>query len=385
MKLSTEGLARAAARHPWRTLGLWAVLLVVAIVAASGIGDVVTEDTQSAVGESSTAAQLIEERLRGPALAEEFIVVESQTATVDEAALTAIVGSLVAELRALDEVESAVSYLDGAPGLLSGDGRVAMIPGTLGGDYDDATVNAEPLIAAVEQADATQGFRVTTMGNGSINGEFKDLVNAVTINETFFFRNVPKFDLLEKELIPEIIALRAKEGKRQVRIWSAACSTGDEPYTIALLVKDRLQPRYPNVRFEIVGTDINTDVLEKARAGIYGDYAVRNVPPPVMRKHFKEDGARYRLNPEVCRMVRFHNINLSERVAMTRMRGIDIVLCANVLIYFDNQAKQRVVSSIYNNLNAGGFLLVGFSETLYGVTQSFQPVRFDKTIAYKKG
>lgn len=220
---------------------------------------------------------------------------------------------------------------------------------------------------------------------GSINGEFKDLVNAVTINETFFFRNVPKFDLLEKELIPEIIALRAKEGKQKVRIWSAACSTGDEPYTIALIVKERLQPRYPNVRFEIVGTDINTDVLDKARAGIYGDYAVRNVPPPVMRKHFKEDGARYRLNPEVCRMVRFHSINLSERVAMMRMRGVDIVLCANVLIYFDNQAKQRVVSSIYNNLNAGGFLLVGFSETLYGVTQSFQPVRFDKTIAYKKG
>ena len=97
--------------------------------------------------------------MRGPALAEEFIIVESQTATVDETALTAIVGSLVAELRGLDEVESAVSYLDGAPGLLSGDGRVAMIPVTLGGDFDDATVNAEPLIAAVEQADATQGFR----------------------------------------------------------------------------------------------------------------------------------------------------------------------------------------------------------------------------------
>ena len=181
MKFSTERLARSAARHPWRTLGMWAVLLVVAIIADSGIADVLTEDTETAVGESSTAAQLIEERLRGPALAEEFIIVESQTATVDEAALTAIVGSLVAELRALDEVESAVSYLDGAPGLLSGDGRVAMIPVTLGGDYDDATVNAEPLIAAVAQADATQGFRVTTMGNGSINGEFIELVEETLV------------------------------------------------------------------------------------------------------------------------------------------------------------------------------------------------------------
>ena len=220
---------------------------------------------------------------------------------------------------------------------------------------------------------------------GSLNGELKDLVNAITINETFFFRNVPKFDILENELIPEIIERRAKEGKHNVRIWSAACSTGDEPYTIALIVKERLQRRYPNVRFEIVGTDINTEVLDKARAGIYGEYAVRHVPPAVMRKYFTEDGARFRLSPEICQMVRYHHVNLSDRAGMMRMRGVDLVLCANVLIYFDNQAKQRVVSSIYNNLNAGGYLLVGFSETLYGVSQSFQSVRFDKTIAYKKG
>ncbi len=220
---------------------------------------------------------------------------------------------------------------------------------------------------------------------GGMNGELKDLVNAITINETFFFRNLPKFDLLEKELIPEIVERRAGEGKKSVRIWSAACSTGDEPYTIALIVKERLQRKFPQVRFEIAGTDINTQVLEKAKAGIYGEYGVRNVPPPMMRKHFKEDGARFQLSPEIRKMVKYHHVNLSDRVGMGRMRGVDLVLCANVLIYFDTQAKQRVVSSIYNNLNPGGYLLVGFSETLYGVTQSFQPVRFDKIIAYKKG
>lgn len=220
---------------------------------------------------------------------------------------------------------------------------------------------------------------------GGINGELKALVNAITINETFFFRNQPKFDLLENELVPEIIERRMREGQKSIRIWSAACSTGDEPYTIALMVKERLQRKFPGVRFEIAGTDINTEVLDKARAGIYGEYAVRNVSPLMMRKYFKEDGARFQLDPEICKMVKYHHVNLSDRVAMGRMRGVDIVLCANVLIYFDNQAKQRVVSSIYNNLNAGGYLLVGFSETLYGVTQSFQPVRFDKIIAYKKG
>ena len=220
---------------------------------------------------------------------------------------------------------------------------------------------------------------------GGINNELKALVNAITINETFFFRNQPKFDLLEKELIPDIVARRAREGRKAVRIWSAACSTGDEPYTIALIAKERLQHKFPGMRFEIVGTDINTEVLDKAQAGIYGEYGVRNVPPVMMRKYFKEDGVRFRLSPEICRMVKYHHVNLSDRAAMARMRGVDIVLCANVLIYFDTQAKQRVVASIYNNLNAGGYLLVGFSETLYGVTQSFQPVRFDKIIAYKKG
>lgn len=216
-------------------------------------------------------------------------------------------------------------------------------------------------------------------------GELKDLVNAITINETYFFRNLPKFDLLEHELIPEIVARRAKEGKKSIRIWSAACSTGDEPYTLALIVKERLQRKFPGVRFEMAGTDINTDVLEKASVGIYGAYGVRNVPAAMLRKYFKEDGARFQLSPEICRMVKYHHVNLSDRVAMARMRGVDLVLCANVLIYFDMEAKQRVVSSIYNNLNPGGYLLVGFSETLYGVTQSFQPVRFDKIIAYKKG
>ncbi|MFQ5572074.1 MAG: CheR family methyltransferase [Rhodothermales bacterium] len=221
--------------------------------------------------------------------------------------------------------------------------------------------------------------------NGGMHRELSLLVNAVTINETFFFRNEAKFDIVEKELLPDIIEQRLAQGQRRVRIWSAACSTGDEPYTIALIVKERLQPRYPHVTFDIVGTDINTEVLEKAKAGIYGEYAVRNVPPTMLNRHFKREGVRYVLNPEVRRMVSFKNVNLMERVGMMSMRAIDIVLCANVLIYFDNKAKQQAVSSIYNSLNTGGYLLVGFSETLYGVTQSFQPVRFDKSIAYKKG
>ena len=215
--------------------------------------------------------------------------------------------------------------------------------------------------------------------------ELPHLFNEITINETYFFRNPPQFEVLERQLLPELAEARLRDGRRRVRIWSAASSTGDEPYTLALLIKERLQPRFPGVQFEIVGTDINTDVIDVARAGIYGSYAVRNIPPAMLKRHFRQEGDRFHLSDAIKRYVTFQNLNLMDRAGMMRMRSIDVILCANVLIYFDAQSKQQVVSSLYNSLNPGGYLLVGFSETLYGVTQALQPVRFEKTIAYKRG
>lgn len=220
--------------------------------------------------------------------------------------------------------------------------------------------------------------------NGGAFHELPRLINAVTINETFFFRNPPQFEVLEQEILPAVVEQRMKEGRRRVRIWSAACSTGDEPYTLAILLRERLLPKYPGVQFEIVGTDINTEVLATARAGVYGPYAVRSVPPAYLARYFETDGERYTLAPEIRRMVSFQQVNLVDRTAMARMRDFDVILCANVLIYFDQAAKQQTITSFYGSLNPGGYLLVGFSETLYGVTQAFLPVRLNKTIAYKK-
>ncbi|WP_457651537.1 CheR family methyltransferase [Rhodocaloribacter sp.] len=220
--------------------------------------------------------------------------------------------------------------------------------------------------------------------NGGMRTELPELVNAVTINETFFFRTPPQFDIIEQHIIPELVSLREKTSRR-IKIWSAACSTGDEPYTLALITKDRLQPRFPHITFEIIGTDINTDVLESARRGSYGPRSVRNVPPRMLSRYFTVEQDRYIVKPEIRQMVKFMHGNLADRSSMYKMRNFDIIICANVLIYFDNKSKQQVVSSLYNSLEHGGYLLVGFSETLYGVTQAFQPVRFEKTIAYKKG
>lgn len=215
--------------------------------------------------------------------------------------------------------------------------------------------------------------------------ELNELYNAVTINETAFFRTPAQFDVLERELLPEIALRNQKQSQRRIRFWSAACSSGDEPYSMAMLVREKLQPRFPQVQFEIIGTDLNTEVIRFAQEGIYGERTIRNIPPDWLKKHFRHEDGRYILSPEIRRMVSFRQMNLFDQAAMGTMRGFDVIMCANVLIYFDQASKQEVVSSLYHSLNPGGYLFVGFSETLYGVTQALQPVRFEKTIAYKKG
>ncbi len=170
----TGTIARVAARHPWRTLGLWAVLLVVAYFAAGTMNLTASPDTAGT--ESTEANELINERLRQRTPPEEFLVVESQTATADEEAYSRFVDTLVSDLRGLDEVETAASYLDGTQGLVSEDGHAVLIPVTLTGDEEDAADTAAPVVDVVEGADGSDGFRVTTVGFGSVEGEMSTLL-----------------------------------------------------------------------------------------------------------------------------------------------------------------------------------------------------------------
>jgi RND superfamily putative drug exporter len=170
----TGRITGAAARHPWRTLGLW-VVLVVAAYGASGTM-ALTSDPATAGTEATKAADLIDDRLREETPPEEFLIVESETATADDAAFSAFVDSLVSDLRALEGVDSVTSYRDGAEGLVSDDGHVALIMTTLTGDEEDAADTAEPLVDVVEEVDGTEGFRVTTVGFGSVGGEISALL-----------------------------------------------------------------------------------------------------------------------------------------------------------------------------------------------------------------
>ncbi|HEY9165609.1 MAG TPA: protein-glutamate O-methyltransferase CheR [Candidatus Kryptonia bacterium] len=237
-------------------------------------------------------------------------------------------------------------------------------------------------LAALGLETYSRYFSELMNGRGAM--ELSHLINSVTINETFFFRNEPQFKALEEIVLPELAERKMQAGANAIRIWSAACSTGEEAHTIALIIREKIRPKYPGVKFEIVGTDINTHVLETAAKGVYKDYAVRNIPKNYLGKYFKQDQDKYQLDQEVAAMSEFRQLNLFDRNMMRTMRNYDVVFAANVLIYFDFKSKQTVVSSIYDSLNKGGYFFIGYSETLYGLSQAFKPVHFEKTIAYRK-
>lgn len=216
------------------------------------------------------------------------------------------------------------------------------------------------------------------------NEELRHLYEAVTINETFFFRNEPQFEALEQVLIPDLVARKRSLGKPKIRVWSAASSSGEEAYTIAMIYLERLKPRYPDLEIEIVGTDINQAVLETGRRGIYRDYSIRSMPKHFLNTYFHGENARYHLHDEVKKFVRFEYMNFADQLKMRQMQNFDIVFCCNVLIYFDLKSKTQVISNLYNSMTKGGYLFIGYAESLHGISTAFKLVNFPKTVAYKK-
>lgn len=214
--------------------------------------------------------------------------------------------------------------------------------------------------------------------------EMNELFEAITINETYFFRAEQQFEAFEKIIIPEILKPRIYLPMPIVRIWSAASSTGEEAYTLAIIILEKLKPLYPKVQFQILASDINNAVLNTARKGVFKEYSVRNIPQPYLVKYFTKVGQTYVLDEEVKKMVRFMNINLYDPVQMRTITSCDVVFCCNVLIYFDMPSKQQVVSYLYDALNKGGYLFIGYSESLHGISKAFKLIHLPKAMAYKK-
>lgn len=206
--------------------------------------------------------------------------------------------------------------------------------------------------------------------------EVTKLIDVMTTNETFFFREPHHFNALCDFIVPEL----EKKGVRKIKIWSAACSTGEEPYTIAMIFMEKK----PVIKPELYASDISQSVLNSAEKAVYNAYSTRNVPEPFLKKYFKQENIYYILDQSVRNSVKFMHINLTDEKKMKTMRDIDVIFCRNVLIYFDDRAKHKAVSLLYDSLKPGGFLFIGSSESLHTVTRAFRPFVINNTVIYKR-
>ena len=236
-------------------------------------------------------------------------------------------------------------------------------------------------LQALNVPDFEAYYQMLKFGKGD---ELRFFYEVITINETFFFRNEPQFEAFEKSLVPETIGGGPRPVNRKLRVWSAASSSGEEAYTLAMIYLERLKPRYPGLEIEIVGTDISQAVLETARRGVYRDYSIRNMPKAYLDKYFTVQDSRYVVHDSVRSLVRFESLNLYDRQRMRLMANFDVIFCCNVLIYFDTASKIQVVSNLYDSLSRGGFLFIGYAESLHGISTAFKLLNFPKTVAYKK-
>ena len=215
--------------------------------------------------------------------------------------------------------------------------------------------------------------------------ELVALLNEITIGETCFFRSQPQLDALRKVVIPKVLEAKSKLPLRRLRIWSAGCSTGEEPYTLSMLLLEEAQSRLKDWTIEILATDLNERSLAHAKNAIYGTYSTRNLTPFYRQKYFIPAGEQLQVQPVVRNSIAFTRLNLSDDGRMTFMKGLDVVFCCNVLIYFDLMSKRRVIQHFYNNLLPHGYLFLGHSESLYGVSDDFRLVHLPGATAYIKG
>jgi len=254
--------------------------------------------------------------------------------------------------------------------------------------------------------------------------ELPALFNAVTTNETFFFRDLPQLQAFNDLILPAVI--KENQGTKRLKIWSAACSTGDEPYTLAILLLERgregarplerssaetsplrsapgaggctgekesvladsraggCNSNLSGWNVEIAASDISEAVLGSARRAAYGTYAMQHVSPLLRSRYFMIEDGLHCVKHEAKRLVRFAHINLYDTARVKLMKGMDVIFCRNCLIYFDDKAKKRVIDSFYDCLNPRGYLVIGFSESLHNVTRAFHPISSHKTVVYQK-
>jgi len=211
-------------------------------------------------------------------------------------------------------------------------------------------------------------YDYVTSPEGRTN-ELPKMVDAITTNTTQFFREAKQFEFMDQVVWPELLTETNRTFSNTIRIWSSACSTGEEPYTIAISASEALS-RMAGRQVRILATDISDSALDIAREGVYVDDKMRNVPKQLLYRYFLKGNGRVKVKPELQQMVEFQKLNLNDPFHL-KLRDFDIVFCRNVIIYFDRQTQEELMMKYYQVLRPGGYLFLGHSETLHGMGTDF--------------
>jgi chemotaxis protein methyltransferase CheR len=211
--------------------------------------------------------------------------------------------------------------------------------------------------------------------------EFDQLINDLTVNETYFFRDFPQLRNFAEDVLP--IFVKENEGRRKIKIWSAACSTGEEPYTLSIILQEMLDS-YDKWEVQIIASDINTEVLQFARMGIYESRSIKDVPLEYLEKYFTRRHDKYLINLNVRKPVIFKRINLMDEDEMSNITGCDFIFCRNCLIYFNDESRKEVLANFYKSLNPSGFIFLGHSESVGRISSAYKVQRIGDTIIYSR-
>ena len=205
-----------------------------------------------------------------------------------------------------------------------------------------------------------------------------DVVEAMTTNESFFFRDIKPFESLKNTVLPQVVSARKAAKAKKIRIWSAACSSGQEPYTIAMMLKEN-PAILQGLDVEIIGTDISSEILAKAREGIYTQFeAQRGLPIQLLMKYFTQVGEHWQINEDIRSGVQLHQANLLRD--LSRFGKFDVVICRNVLIYFESPTKAAVLGRIRSMMPNDGYLFLGAAETVVGISDSFKTIQGERGV-----
>ncbi len=218
---------------------------------------------------------------------------------------------------------------------------------------------------------------------GADRAELRNLIDEITVNETYLFRDFPQLQGFAEKVLPAYLDRKRLKRDYSLRIWSAACSTGEEPYTLSIILREMISD-YAMWDVTIDATDIDRGVLAACRVGVYSDRSMKDTPTPYRIKYFSQTESGWQINTALARSVRFERANLIDRGDMRQRQGYDFVFCRNVLIYFNEESQRKVVGGFYDALVHGGYLFLGHSESVGRITTAFDLERVGGFLAYRK-